>query len=217
MNFKLIHLLRSPQVENHNPPALFLLHGVGSNEYDLFGLASLLPKEFMILSLRAPNKMAPNSHAWYPFEITSSGYKIEADVGIESRMMISEFIAEAVNFYQIDPKKIYLMGFSQGAIMSYSLMMTQPDSLAGVVAMSGRLDDELFPDPVNPQELAGFPLMVTHGLSDDVIPINFAQEAKAVLSNLPVDLTYKEYPMGHEISQASINDIVGWLKDQLEK
>ncbi len=45
----LIHLVRQPLVEKSTPPLLLLLHGVGSNEHDLFGLAPFLDKRFLIL------------------------------------------------------------------------------------------------------------------------------------------------------------------------
>ncbi len=49
----LVHLVREPIVEVRNPPLLLLLHGVGSNEYDLFGLAPYLDERFLIISVRA--------------------------------------------------------------------------------------------------------------------------------------------------------------------
>ena len=50
----LVPLVRQPMVKSASPPLLLLLHGVGSNEYDLFGLAPYLDKRFLIISMRAP-------------------------------------------------------------------------------------------------------------------------------------------------------------------
>ena len=66
----LVHLARQPLVKGGSPPLLLLLHGVGSNEYDLFELAPYLDKRFLIISARAPNTLGRDSYAWFEVSFT---------------------------------------------------------------------------------------------------------------------------------------------------
>jgi phospholipase/carboxylesterase len=63
--------------------------------------------------------------------------------------------------------------------------------------------------------LTGLPIFVAHGSRDTLIPIDQGRVARAKLSELPVELTYREYDMGHEISYDSLKDISEWLKERL--
>jgi len=109
------------------------------------------------------------------------------------------------------------MGFSHGAIMSVSVMLTNPGILAGVVAMSGRILPEIQPIMVPEKELQDFPVFVVHGTRDQVIPIQNGRASNELLSDLPVNLVYKEYDMGHEISNDSLGDILAWLGKLLDE
>lgn len=216
MDLPFHHLVRPPKVAADKPPLLILLHGIGSNEYDLFGLTSYLDKRFLILSARAPNTLAEGSYAWFHVEFTPNGIIINPDEAESSRKTILKFIREAAPAYNADAKRVYLMGFSQGAIMSLSVMLTEPEIVAGVVAMSGRIPSELRSMVVEPKRLKGFPVMVVHGLYDNVLPISYGRESRNFLSTLPLNLTYCEYPMGHQVTEQSLADVCEWLTEKLD-
>jgi len=217
MNFSLHHLVRQPEIPRDKPPLLILLHGVGSHEYDLFSLAQYLDERFLVLSARAPHTLGPNSYAWFPVEIQPDKFIIDPGKAESSRKAIIQFVAQATEFYNADPDQVYLMGFSQGAIMSASVMLTNPGILAGVVAMSGRILPEIEPIIAPNKELQDFPVLVVHGTRDQVIPIQNGRASNEHLSGLPVDLLYKEYDMGHEISSESLADILEWLGKRLDE
>ena len=63
MSETLYHIVRHPKQKIENPPLLILLHGYGSNEEDLFSFAEELPKELLIISIRAPYEIGYNSYA----------------------------------------------------------------------------------------------------------------------------------------------------------
>ena len=213
----LIHLVSQPKVEASTPPLLLLLHGVGSNEHDLFGLVPYLDKRFLIISVRAPNTLGPGSYAWFEVDFTPQGPAINPAQAEASRKALITFLDEAVNAYDADPKQIYLMGFSQGAIMSASVALTQPQLVAGVVLMSGRILPEIQPLIASNEELSGLPFLVVHGTADMVLPISYGRASRQLLSSLPVELTYHEYRIGHEVSQESLADVTAWLSARLDK
>ena len=190
---------------------------MGSNERDLFDLSEYLDPRFVVVSARALNRLGPDSYAWYPVEFTATGPIIDAEAAEDSRLALLHFIDELIEAYQVDPKRIYLMGFSQGAIMSLNIALTRPDKVAGVVVMSGRLLPEIQPLITEPAALAGLPIFMAHGKRDRVVPIRDARAARDQLSTLSVALTYHEYAMGHQVTVESMKDIVPWLKARLDE
>lgn len=84
-------LIRKPKVSIEKPPLLLLLHGVGSNEEDLFSLASNLPDSFLIVSLRGPLVLGPKSFGWYEVLFTTGQPKINLDQEKESRKLLLDF------------------------------------------------------------------------------------------------------------------------------
>ncbi len=217
-SFSLFHHAAPPKAGlGGKPPLLLLLHGLGANEDDLFPLAPYLDERFLVVSARAPVTLSPMSYAWFNLGITSEGYAIDAAQAESSRHTIRGFIDELVAAYDCDPNAVYLMGFSQGAMMSLTVALTFPGAAAAVVAMSGRLLPQTLTQIVNKDLLTGLPILMTHGTQDTVLPIGHGRQTRALLSDLPVDLTYREYRMGHEISMESLNDIAEWLTQRLDR
>src|SRR3954454_24988220 len=100
------------------PPLLLLLHGIGSNEQDLLGLSPELDPRFLVASLRAPITLQRGSYAWYHTQFLPTGYVIDEAAAEQSRQVLLKFVDEIVNAHDADPAKVFLMGFSQGCIMS---------------------------------------------------------------------------------------------------
>jgi len=215
-DLSLTHLVRRPTHESARPPLLILLHGVGSNERDLFELAPLLDERLLILSARGPLERGPGGYAWFEVTFTPGGPTINPAQAEASRQALIRFIDEAVAAYGADPARVYLMGFSQGAIMSASVALSAPELVAGAILMSGRILPEIRPALAEPARLAGLPILLVHGTADAVLPIQHGRASRALLESLPVDLDYREYPQGHEVSQRSLADIAAWLRQHLD-
>jgi phospholipase/carboxylesterase len=214
--FSLFHQVAPPRSGlGGKPPLLLLLHGYGANEDDLFSLAPYVDERFMIVSARAPFMLQPMSYAWFSLDFTPQGIIVNLDEVESSRRTVHKFISEIVEAYECDPNAVHLMGFSQGAMLSLAVALTYPGSAAGVVAMSGRVLPQALDQIADKDTLTGLPIFVAHGSRDMLISINHARDARAKLSELPVELTYREYDMGHEISYDSLKDIVEWLKERL--
>src|SRR5215831_2645039 len=166
----LVHLARPPRAQSEGkPPLLLQLHGVGSNERDLFSFAEVLDPRFLVLSLRAPLVRGPDSFAWFNVEFLPTGFKIDPEQLRASRDAIVQFIGEAVEAYEADPERAYLLGFSQGAIMSLTTALSNPAPIAGIVPLSGRIPPEAQPWIAPKEKLAGLPILMIHGTRDAVI------------------------------------------------
>jgi phospholipase/carboxylesterase len=212
----LSHLYAPPRHAAEKPPLLVLLHGVGSNERDLFGIAAEVDARFAVVSARAPHTRFAGSYAWFEVQmLPGATFVIDEAMWRESLAHVVDFIGEAVTAYDADPTRVYMLGFSQGAIMSLCVMLTRPDLVAGVVAMSGRLLPEVRPMVRPAADLEQFPVLITHGENDPVIPVRYGREVREFLEELPVDLAYHEFPMGHEVTGRSLKVAADWLTSQL--
>ena len=213
----LTHLAREPGREGLTaPPLLLLLHGIGSNEEDLFGLAPYVDERFLVVSARAPVALDYGGYGWFRIDFTPRGMEADMVQAKRSLELLPGFIDGLVETYGADARRVYLMGFSQGAMMSLGLLLTRPEKLAGVVAMSGRLPRQVPEREPDREHLKGKPVMVTHGLYDPVLPVENGRAARDLLGGLPVELTYREYPMQHEVSTESLRDIAAWLTETLD-
>jgi phospholipase/carboxylesterase len=209
--------IRPPKEPSDQPPLLLLLHGYGSNEKDLVELTPYLDPRFLTISVRAPETLAPDMYAWFPIEFVPGGINVNASDAQKAFQTLERFISELPSAYTFNSEKIYLMGFSQGAVMSYLYSFFHPDQLAGTVAMSGRVPPKDMLADIDQASLTNFPIFACHGLYDEVISIDSGRECKTMLETLPVSLSYHEYPMGHQVSYESLKDISEWLTRQLDQ
>lgn len=208
----LYYIFKEPKIKSANPPVIILMHGVGSNEKDLFSFAPQLPDSFLVISLRAPITIGNDSYAWYHLTFENGkriGNAIEAEA---SRLMIIQFMNQLKTKHTFNDKRVYLCGFSQGSIMAYSIGLTVPEKIKGIAVMSGRLLEEVKPLIVTKERLKNLKVFVSHGTNDGIINISEAREAVTYIKTLGLAPTYKEYPEAHTISPAMFSDMLVWLK-----
>lgn len=195
------------------PWLLVLMHGVGSNEMDLFGLAPYVPPQFHVLSLRAPFTMGPASHAWFQFTVDGDGTRhIHAAQEERSRGLVAQTVDTAAQRLGIPAERVVAGGFSQGGIMALSLLLTRPQSLRAAMVLHGRLLAEALPQQAPASAFEGRSLWVSHGVHDNVIPLTSAHAIRDHAQRLPLQLSYHEYPGVHEIRPAELQGAMGWLE-----
>lgn len=206
------HLVREPKVTLDKNPVLFLLHGYGSNEEDLFSFASELPEEYYVISARAPYDMMYGSYAWYAINFDADENKFsDLDQARSSRDLIMEFVDECIAKYAIDSEKVTLIGFSQGAILSSAVALSYPEKINRVVALSGYLNVEIATENYLKNNVSKVKFFVSHGTVDQVIPVDWARKTKPTLDHLGIDVVYKEYPIGHGVAPQNFYDFRDWL------
>jgi phospholipase/carboxylesterase len=208
----LYYIFKEPKIKSANPPVIILMHGVGSNEKDLFSFAPQLPDSFLVISLRAPITIGTDNYAWYHLTFENGkriGNPIEAEA---SRLMIIQFMNQLKTKHAFNEKRIYLCGFSQGSIMAYSIGLTVPEKIKGFAVMSGRLLEEVKPLIASKEKIKNLNIFVSHGTNDNIIPVSEARASVAYLKTLGISPLFKEYPEVHTISTEMFNDMLMWLK-----
>lgn len=208
----LLHRVLPPRADSSGaPPGLLLLHGRGSDEMDLLDLADDLDPRFLVVSARAPFHLGFGYH-WY--ELREVGQP-EPRTFSEGLHLLEQFTGEIVDGYGIDRDRVYVLGFSQGAMMAGSLTLTHPERIAATVMLSGYLPLHSGLE-YDERKLEGRPFFVAHGIQDPVIPIGFGRETKVYLTSVRAGLAYREYPMGHQVAYEELRQVADWLTARLD-
>lgn len=194
-------------------PLVVVMHGRGADANDLADLAQYIdgPSGYRFLFPNAPNawEAAPGmtfGFAWF------DGLPPEPASLARSRARVSEFLDEAIRRFPTPARKIVLAGFSQGALMALDVGLRR-DDLAGIVAMSGALDERDIPDLTARKNQ---PVLIVHGTFDEMINVNMARRARRVLESHGLNPEYQEFPMGHHVSAESIATVAAFIQRCLE-
>ncbi|KQW54037.1 alpha/beta hydrolase [Variovorax sp. Root411] len=213
LHLPLKFLEHAARPEVREPWLLVLMHGVGSNEQDLFGLARLMPSQFHVLSLRAPYVLSPGAYAWFEFQVLPNGERqINEEQERESRFLVGEMIVSASQQLGVPAERVVVGGFSQGGIMSLSQLLTKPQSVRAAMVWHSRLLSQVVPQIAPPEAFEGKALWVSHGSADNVIPPSAAQATRELARGLPLALSGSDFPGAHEIRPAELQGSLAWLQ-----
>tara|TARA_R110002050_G_scaffold74772_6_gene160237 strand:- start:1418 stop:2074 length:657 start_codon:yes stop_codon:yes gene_type:complete len=209
------HIIRKSSL-TENAPLLIMLHGYGSDENDLFSFATELPEELFIISLKAPYAMQPQGNAWYAINFDADkGKWSDNEQAKESRDLIAKFIDEAIETYPINKNNVSLLGFSQGSILSYAVALTYPEKIKNIVALSGYINQDIFPDDINQKDYSNLDFYCSHGSVDQVIPVQWAQQTSPFLKRLNIAHKYSEFPVGHGVAPQNFYELKDWLSKRI--
>jgi len=205
----LLYLIREPKTKSVVQKGIILLHGVGSNEQSLFRFADYFPDDFYVIVPRGLFTLGPGRYAWYQVNFSTGRPVINAAQEKESRSAILDFVKGMKQKYNLE--EVYLGGFSQGAIMSYTIGLTHPSEVTGIIALSGRIVSEIKPFVQPGKALQQLKVFIAHGVQDTILPVFHAREAKEYLQQSGVQLSYYELEMGHQINDLVVEEMNRWL------
>lgn len=195
-------------------PLVILLHGFGADMADLANLTPALDRKgYVYLCPNAPIGVQTSpTTVGYAWEPPGAIPKEEIPDGLpEPEPLLEVFFDEVMEQYRGQPGRVLLAGFSQGGGLTYRCGLPRPDLFAGLVVMSaGMRDPDKLRSKLPPQREQ--PIFIAHGTFDNP---ERAHMARAFLEAEGYSPEYKEYPMGHEISQEVINDLVPWMHQVL--
>lgn len=201
-------LWSAPAAERAGRPLLLLLHGYGSDERDLFGLAPYLPDAFVLAAVRAP--LAPPFPApgwsWYPIDGLDGRASGAVTAAAEALIAWVDTATDAAT--------IGILGFSQGAAVALQALRLQPDRFAFVVDLAGYVDPSPLPTDAQLAERRP-PVFWGRGARDEVIP---AAAVAHTVQWLPehVDLSGRVYAgLTHSVSAEELDDVRVFLEKRL--
>jgi phospholipase/carboxylesterase len=215
-------LLEHIQIETKPNPeiAIIWMHGLGAdgndfvpivNELDLGGLPGI---RFIFPHARTMPVTINGGYvmrSWY--DITNADLvRREDETGLRaSQQEIEAFIAREKE-RGIPASRIILAGFSQGCAMTIQTGLRHPETLAGMLCLSGYapLADKLAAE--RSEASLATPVFMAHGRQDNVVPFMRAQQSRDALQALGYQVEWHEYHMAHSLCLEEVQDIAAWLK-----
>jgi len=194
---------------------LVLVHGYGADEYDLAGLVPHIDPDgrFFTICPRGPVSVMGAGAGWYE---RNDDRTIDPAMFLGSVHAIDATIDRACADRDLDRSEAVIIGFSQGGAMTMASTLrsgaaTRPAAMACLSGMLTEIEglSYAFEDPAADAELPE--ILVHHGTLDPVVVIDRGRATRDILTTHGVEHTYREYPMQHEISTASIADLRNWL------
>ena len=190
-------------------PTLLLLHGTGGDENDLLPLGRMLDERAALLSLRG--KVLENGMPRF-FRRLSIGVFDEEDL-VNRTHELAGFVQRAVSEYDLDPRRLFAVGFSNGANIAASLLLLHPGLLAGAVLLRAMVPFE----PETSPDLQGTRVYLAAGRSDQMIPPESTERLAQLLREAGAEVTLDWQPGGHGIGRDEIEAARDWLASAIGK
>ncbi len=184
-------------------PLVVLLHGRGSHEGEIVGLAPYLPDSFAYAAVRAPIDLG-GGFAWF----ANRGIGRPVAESLRDTMdWFRAWLAEAAP----EGRPVVLVGFSGGAAFAGGLLLDDPERFAAAAVLYGTMPFDAGV-PVTPGRLRGVPVLIQRGATDTMIPAELYDRTAAYLvGESGAALEAHLYPGGHGFTEQAVADLAAWL------
>lgn len=204
--------------KSEKPPLLIALHGYGANANSLFKLVSQLDKRLVVVSARGPYNHQRDSYFWFNIDLKERKKVYNTLMGKESIRRMGIFIDQMVKEHNADPNRVYLMGFSQGAMMAHATAMRFPNKVKGIMLCSGGLFPGVEEMKILGADYSKIQTFISHGTADRMLSINHAEAIKKFCEEINMKYDFHFYGgAGHGINQENADDLAKWITKKLGK
>ena len=221
-NYDMTQLLENIEIETAPNPtvAIIWMHGLGADgndfvplvrELDLTGLPGI---RFVFPHANTMPVTINNGYvmrAWYDIMGTDL-VRREDEAGLRASQAQVEALIAREKARGIPANRIILAGFSQGCAMALQTGLRHPETLAGLMCLSGYVPLSATVPTERSKESLATPVFMVHGQQDGVIPIARAVQSRDLLKSMGYQIEWHDYPMQHSLCQEEIEDIAAWLK-----
>ncbi len=186
-------------------PLVIVMHGRGADANDLADLAPMMDDGYRFVFPNAAKRFEPSPGYTFGFS-WFDGWPPEGDSIVQSRMILLTLIDQLVERYPTPEGKIAITGFSQGGMMALDVGFRTNNKKTKIFVMSGAIFEADQPP------LRKLPVLIVHGSEDDMIPPFAARRTRFVLEENGVTPEYHEFPMGHHVTQESMEVVKDFLR-----
>ena len=198
---------------------VLLLHGLGDSGAGLIGLADIfceaLP-DTLFVAAAAPFSCphVPFGYQWFDFPDQGGiSNEMSFDQVMQSTRLVLSLIANEVAAANVDPGRMAVFGFSQGAMMALNAVPRMLSPVACAVGCSGGF---LNVGPLQAIALAKPPVLLVHGDSDEIIPVALFHETARHLKEAGFEVQSKlMHAVGHQIPPEAVEVILEFMKERL--
>jgi phospholipase/carboxylesterase len=191
--------------EGDDSITLLLLHGTGGDEDALLPLGRMLDERAAFLSPRG--KILENGAPRF-FRRHAEGVFDHEDLVYRTHEL-AEFVEAGISEYDLDPGRVFAVGFSNGANIAASLLLLHPGLLAGAMLLRAMVPFE----PETTPDLSETPVYLAAGRSDQIVPPESSERLAELLREAGAEVTLDWQPGGHSINRAEIEAARDWLAD----
>tara|TARA_S200000501_G_scaffold286725_1_gene271215 strand:+ start:615 stop:1286 length:672 start_codon:yes stop_codon:yes gene_type:complete len=211
------NLIRKSEKSSSPSKSIFFLHGFGSNMQDLFGLSPFFDNNWTCVSLQASIPVQYNGWAWAELDFQNIGKLPKPEQMKSHQEKVLDSINQCINDLDLDPERVNLLGFSQGASLTIYSGLMNPEKFNSVVALSGFFPVEEILDNINKENISSLDLFMGHGKFDSIVPLQLGQRTRRELIDLGMKPFFNEYDSEHTIPNECLKDLIDWLRARNEK
>ena len=186
---------------------LLLLHGTGGNEDDLIQVGQMISPSASLLSPRG--KVLENGMPRFFKRLAEGVFDLE-DLKFRTREL-ADFVKDASSIYGFDLNKTIAVGFSNGANIAASLLLSYPGTLMGAILFRAMVP--FIPD--FPPNLSDKKMLLSAGVFDPIVSESQTQSLFDILKKSRANVTLKWQQSGHNLTQSDILDAKGWLSQNI--
>jgi len=192
-------------------PAIFLLHGYGTNMNDLFPLSQFFPENWVVISLQAPFYNGFGGYAWAELDLSNLRELPNPEQKPISIEKIHNSISTLSSKFNLDKNQIYILGFSQGSDLALSTGFKFPNFYKGIISLCGYFDTKKIEYDLDHDALKNLNIFLSSALYDDKVPVHLGRMTNLSLKKMGLTPTYFEYNTGHTISNECLTNVLDWL------
>jgi len=188
-------------------PTLMLLHGTGGDENDLIPLGRELAPRANLLSPRG--KVLEHGMPRF-FRRLAEGVFDEEDLKFRTHEL-ADFVEEAAGRYGFDPTNLFAVGFSNGANIAASLLLSRSGLLRGAVLFRPMVPFE----PEELPDLSGVPVYIGAGERDQIVSKENTERLAELLERAGAEVSLNWWSGGHGLEMAEVRDAREWLSRKM--
>ena len=192
-------------------PAIFLLHGYGTNMNDLFPLSQFFPENWVVISLQAPFYNGFGGYAWAELDLSNLRELPNPEQKPISIEKIHNSISTLSSKFNLDKNQIYILGFSQGSDLALSTGFKFPNFYKGIISLCGYFDTKKIEYDLDHDALKNLNIFLSSALYDDKVPVHLGRMTNLSIKKMGLTPTYFEYNTGHTISNECLTNVLDWL------
>ena len=186
---------------------LLLLHGTGGNEDDLIQVGQMISPSASLLSPRG--KVLENGMPRFFKRLAEGVFDLE-DLKFRTREL-ADFVKDTSSIYGFDLNKTIAVGFSNGANIAASLLLSYPGTLMGAILFRAMVPFI----PNSPLDLSNKKVLLSAGVYDRIVSESQTQSLYNILKKSRTNVTLKWQQSGHNLTESDILDAKEWLSESI--
>jgi phospholipase/carboxylesterase len=187
-----------------NSPLVVLVHGRAGNKQVMWTFDRLIPQGCSVVSFEAFLNDAQGGFSWW--DVNGKPPLEPAILAACDRLQYA--LERYITFEGLSPRRVVGVGFSQGAVLLSTAMLTAAVKFDGLGLLAG-----LVSKAGEQGRVIGEPeVFIAHGISDQIVPVERARRGAERLEALGLRVTYVEEDVGHKVGVEGTRALREWLQ-----